>query len=50
LWEDAALHVSLGSVIDRASEAGDPVRRREIAHVHAIVMAARWAGRLTGRG
>jgi glycosyltransferase involved in cell wall biosynthesis len=50
LRDDAALRISLGSVIDRAAASGDAVRRREIAHVHAVAMAARWTGRLTGRG
>jgi glycosyltransferase involved in cell wall biosynthesis len=50
LLEDGALRVSLGSVIDRAAASGDALRRREIAHVHAVVMAARWTGRITGRG
>jgi GT2 family glycosyltransferase len=50
LSEDAALWVSLGSVIDRAAASGDAMRRREVVHVHAVVMAARWTGRLTGRG
>ena len=50
LGRDRALWLSLGSVIDRAAAAGDAVRRREIAHVHAVAMAGRWTGRLTGRG
>lgn len=49
LFADAALRISLGSVIDRAASSGDVIRRREIAHVHAVAMAARWTGRLTGR-
>ena len=47
--EDGALRISLGSVIDRAAASGDVIRRRQIAHVHAVAMAARWTGRLTGR-
>ena len=47
---DPALRLSLGSVIDRAAATGDTMRRREVAHVHAVAMAARWTGRLTGRG
>ena len=50
LRNDAALRISLGSVIDRAAASHDAMRRREIAHVHAVAMAARWTGRLTGRG
>jgi GT2 family glycosyltransferase len=46
---DPALRLALGTVVDRATAIGDPVRRREIAHVHAVAMAARWTGRLTGR-
>jgi GT2 family glycosyltransferase len=50
LRDDAALRISLGAVIDRAAASHDAMRRREIAHVHAVAMAARWTGRLTGRG
>ena len=49
LRNDAALRISLGSVIDRAAASHDAMRRREIAHVHAVAIAARWTGRLTGR-
>jgi glycosyltransferase involved in cell wall biosynthesis len=47
--DDLALRLALGTVVDRAAARGTPVRRREVAHVHAVAMAARWTGHLTGR-
>lgn len=50
VWHDPALRLPLGTVIDQVAADGPPVRRRRIAHVHLLAMAARWVGRLTGRG
>ena len=50
IWHDRALRLPLGNVMDLLAADGPPVRRRQIAHVHALAMAARWVGRLTGRG
>lgn len=47
--DDPALRLAVGTVIERAAAGGDPLRRRHIAHVHAVVMVARWTGRLTRR-
>lgn len=48
--DDPALRPRLGDVVSRSAQLGDPARRRELAHVHAVAIAARWAGRLTARG
>lgn len=49
-WRDAALRwPSLGMVVDAVAADGEPLRRRQLAPIHAVAMAARWTGRLTGR-
>ena len=47
-WHDPALRVPLGWVVERVAADGDPLRRRQLAPVHAVAMAARWRGRLLG--
>ena len=49
-WRDGAMLLSLGSVVDRVAADGPALRRRHLAPVHAVVLAARWVGRLTRRG
>lgn len=47
-WRDPGLRVPLGRVVELSERAGDPLRRRQVAHVHALATAARWRGRLLG--
>jgi glycosyltransferase involved in cell wall biosynthesis len=47
-WREPGLHVPLGRVVELIAADGEPLRRRQIAHVHAVAMAARWRGRLLG--
>ncbi|MDX6215825.1 MAG: hypothetical protein QOG99_1409 [Frankiales bacterium] len=47
-WQEPGLRVPLGRVVELAAADGDPLRRRQIAHVHAVATAARWRGRLLG--
>lgn len=49
-WRDLGLMIPLGSVVDAVAADGERLRFRRLAPVHAVVMAARWVGRLTGRG
>jgi glycosyltransferase involved in cell wall biosynthesis len=47
-WREPALRVPLGSVVDAVRRDGPALRRRHLAPVHALVLAARWRGRLLG--
>lgn len=47
-WREPALRVTLGRVVELVAADGPPLRRRQLAPVHAVVMAARWRGRLLG--
>lgn len=47
-WREPALRVPLGWVVDLIAADGPPLRRRELLPVHALVLAARWRGRLLG--
>ena len=49
-WRDPALKIRLGTVVDAVAADGPALRRRHLAPVHLVAMAARWIGRLTGRG
>lgn len=48
-WRDGAMLVRLGTVVDQVASDGPPLRRRQLGPVHAVVLAARWTGRLTRR-
>jgi glycosyltransferase involved in cell wall biosynthesis len=48
--DDLALRIPLDVVWTEVASDGGPLRRRQLAPVHAVAMAARWTGRLTGRG
>lgn len=47
-WREPALRVPLGFVVDAVAADGPLLRRRHLAPVHALVLAARWRGRLLG--
>lgn len=47
-WREPALRVALGHVVEQVAADGPPLRRRQLAPVHAVAMAARWRGRLLG--
>lgn len=47
-WREPGLRVPLGWVVDRVAADGEPLRRRQLAPVHAVALAARWRGRLLG--
>jgi hypothetical protein len=47
-WREPGLRVPLGRAVELIAADGDPLRRRQIAHVHAVALAARWRGRLLG--
>jgi glycosyltransferase involved in cell wall biosynthesis len=47
-WQEPALRVPLGRVVELVAVDGPPLRRRQLAPVHAVAMAARWRGRLLG--
>ena len=49
-WRDGAMLLRLGTVVDQVAADGPPLRRRHLGPVHAVVLAARWVGRLTRRG
>lgn len=49
-WRDGGMTISLGSVVDQVAADGPALRRRQLGPVHAVVLAARWVGRLTRRG
>lgn len=46
---DEAMREPLGRIIDLLAADGQPLRRRQVAHVHALAQAARWVGWLTRR-
>lgn len=47
---DPAMRIALGEVAAAATRrAGHRVRRRQLVPAHAVVVVARWTGRLTGR-
>ena len=46
---DPALRLPLGAVVDAVAADGPPLRRRQLAPVHAVAVAARLTGRVTGR-
>ncbi len=48
--DDPAVRIPLGRVVEDLAADGPPARRRQVAHVHALAMAARVVGKLTGRG
>jgi hypothetical protein len=47
-WQEPGLRVPLGRAVELVAADGEPLRRRQIAHVHALASAARWYGRLLG--
>jgi GT2 family glycosyltransferase len=47
-WREPGLRVPLGHVVELVAADGPPLRRRRLAPVHAVVLAARWRGRLLG--
>lgn len=47
-WQEPGLRVPLGRAVELIAADGEPLRRRQIAHVHALASAARWYGRLLG--
>jgi glycosyltransferase involved in cell wall biosynthesis len=49
-WHDPALRQPLRDVAWLVSRDGGYVGRRALAPVHGVALAARWTGRLTGRG
>ena len=49
-WRDGAMLLRLGTVVDQVAADGPALRRRQLGPVHAVVLAARWTGRLTRRG
>jgi glycosyltransferase involved in cell wall biosynthesis len=49
-WRDGAMLLRLGTVVDQVAADGPPLRRRHLGPVHAVVLIARWTGRLTRRG
>jgi glycosyltransferase involved in cell wall biosynthesis len=50
VWRDPALRIGLAWVAGETERQGARVRRRNLVVPHAVVLAARWTGRLTGRG
>lgn len=48
-FRDPWMNPTLGVVHAAAQQQGLPARRRELAVVHAVVLAARWYGRALGR-
>ncbi|MEX2558077.1 MAG: glycosyltransferase [Actinomycetota bacterium] len=49
-WRDGAMLLRLGTVVDQVAADGPALRRRQLGPVHAVVLMARWTGRLTRRG
>jgi glycosyltransferase involved in cell wall biosynthesis len=49
-WRDGAMLLRLGTVVDQVAADGPALRRRHLGPVHAVVLIARWTGRLTRRG
>jgi glycosyltransferase involved in cell wall biosynthesis len=50
LWKDQSLRIPLSHAVEVVASDGPRVRFRHLWYVHGTVMAARWTGRLTGRG
>lgn len=48
-WKDLSLRTGLAAAVADVEADGGRVRIRRLAPVHYFAMAARWAGRLTGR-
>ncbi len=48
-WRDRALVLPLGLVVTAVAADGPALRRRQLAPVHAVAVAGRVTGRLTGR-
>jgi glycosyltransferase involved in cell wall biosynthesis len=46
---DPFMRPPFGDVVLRARERGLPVRRRRLAAAHALALAGRWTGRISGR-
>ena len=49
-WRDRALRMPIHWVAARTALHGERIRARRLVHVHLVAMAARWVGRLTGKG
>ena len=49
-WRDRALRVPFEVTVAAVNRTGAPIRRRRLLPVHVLAMAARWTGRVTGRG
>ena len=49
LLSDPAWRLPLGLVVDAVAADGPPLRRRQLAPVHALAMTARLVGRISGR-
>lgn len=47
-WREPGLRVPLGRVVELVAADGPPLRRRQLVPVHAVVLIARWRGRLLG--
>jgi glycosyltransferase involved in cell wall biosynthesis len=47
-WRDGAMWIRFGWVAGAVARSGTHIRRRQLLPVHALVMAARWVGRLQG--
>ena len=50
MWKDKSLLIPLSQAVREVEADGPRVRFRHLWYVHATVMAARWTGRITGRG
>ncbi len=48
-WRSPELRQPLSWVVQCVAEDGTPLRRRQLAGVHAVAMAGRWVGLLTAR-
>lgn len=48
-WRDPGLLLPLGMIVDAVAADGPALRRRQLAPIHAVAVAARVTGRLTGR-
>jgi glycosyltransferase involved in cell wall biosynthesis len=49
-WRDESLRLPLGEVMDQIAADGPSLRRRQVAPVHALAMAGRLVGSITGHG
>lgn len=50
IWRDQALRMPFEPVVRAVNADGPPLRRRRLLGVHALVLAARVVGRVTGKG